>query len=89
MHKKLFIGILAGFMFCGFAGAAEIDYSVSDINAGKILITGTAPFDAGREWITVSILNPGYNSADDSDAVNCIKQTKLTKNENDTEGTFR
>ncbi len=70
------------------AYAAEIEYTVSDIDAGTLTVSGTVPYSSHQKWVTVSILNPGYDTASGMEAINCMKQTVVSGSEDSAEGTF-
>lgn len=88
MLKKILLGFGIGSVIFSQAFAAEVDFSVNDIDSGKILITGTAPYDEHSPWITVKILNPGYETTDSKEAVNCMKQTVMNSVPGSEEGTW-
>lgn len=89
MIKKITAAVTAALMLTSAVGAADFEYSVSDVTSGKMTVNGTLPYRNGSAWATVTVLNPGYSAATSTDAVNCIKQAEIKADSIDAEeGSF-
>ncbi len=87
MIKKVIFAVCIFILACSagvFASEFGVDYYVADIEKNDVIVYGTLPFDGVNDWVTVSLLNPGY-SAENADsneadvAINGFKRAELSE----------